>query len=164
MKNDFEVIIPKMPNSDEPEINSWVGFLKEKTGKVDGETYFIGHSIGCQAIMRYLETLPEKTKIGGVVFVAGFFNLPFLKTEEEKEIAKPWLNIKINTDKIKMLTENIVAIFSDNDLDVPMSDSNLFKERLNAKIIVEHDKGHFSDDADVKELPAALNEILKMGE
>ena len=112
--------------------------------------------------MRYLETLPEKTKIGGIVFVAGFFNLPFLETKEEKEIAKPWLNNRINTDKIKMLTKNIVAIFSDDDQDVPLSDSKLFKERLNAKIIIEHNKGHFSDDAGIKELPVVLNKILKM--
>ena len=160
--NGFEVIIPKMPNSDEPKINLWVSELKEVAGFPNEKTYFVGHSIGCQAIMRYLETLPEKTKIGGIVFVAGFFNLPFLETEEEKEIAKPWLEIPIDANKIKMLTRNIVAIFSDDDPDVPVTDSKLFKEKLNAKIIIEHNKGHFSDDAGVKEIPVVLNEILKM--
>src|SRR3989344_3597771 len=152
-KKNFKVVVPKMPNSDEPKINLWISKLKDVVDFPDEETYFVGHSIGCQAIMRYLETLPEKTKIGGIVFVAGFFNLPFLETKEEKEIAKPWLNNRINTDKIKMLTKNIVAIFSDDDQDVPLSDSKLFKERLNAKIIIEHNKGHFSDDAGIKELP-----------
>ena len=161
-KKNFKVVVPKMPNSDEPKINLWVSKLKDVVDFPDEETYFVGHSIGCQAIMRYLETLPEKTKIGGIVFVAGFFNLPFLETKEEKEIAKPWLNNRINTDKIKMLTKNIVAIFSDDDQDVPLSDSKLFKERLNAKIIIEHNKGHFSDDAGIKELPVVLNKILKM--
>ena len=161
-KNGFEVIIPKMPNSDEPKINPWVSKLKEISGFPNEETYFVGHSIGCQAIMRYLETLSEKTKIGGIIFVAGFFNLPFLETEEEKKIAKPWLEIPINTNKIKTLTKSIIAIFSDDDPDVPVSDSKLFKERLNAKIIIEHNKGHFSDDAGIVELPVILNEILKM--
>ena len=60
------------------------------------------------------------------------------------------------------MSKNIIAVFSDDDPDVPMSDSRLFKEKLNAKIITEHNKGHFSDDAGVKELPVILNEILKM--
>ena len=162
IKNDFDAIIPKMPNSDELNIDLRVKHLKKITGDVNQETCFVGHSIGCQAIMRYLGTLPEKTKIGGIVFVAGFFNLPFLKTEEEKEIAKLRLEIPIDAGKIKMLTQNIIAIFSDNDPDVSMDDSKLFKQKLNAKIIVERNKWHFSDDASVKELPVVLNEILKM--
>ena len=29
--------------------------------------------MGCQTIARYLETLPDEIKVGGAVFVAGFF-------------------------------------------------------------------------------------------
>ena len=160
-KRDFEVIIPKMPNPSEPEIDSWVSKLKEVVGKTDEDTYLIGHSIGCQTIMRYLEKLDDKNKVNGIIFVAGFFNLPYLETEEEKVIAEPWLE-PINTEKVKKAVNNIVAIFSDDDPDVPFSDSNLFKSRLNAKIIMEHKKGHFSDDAGVKELPVALKELLRI--
>ena len=79
----FEVSIPAMPNTDEPRIEEWVGFLKEHV-KPDETTYLIGHSIGCQTILRYLEQLD--TKIAGAVFVAGFFNLieKSLETQEEK--------------------------------------------------------------------------------
>ena len=44
-----------MPNPSRPEIDSWVSFLKEKVGKLDERTYFVGHRVGCQAIMRLLE-------------------------------------------------------------------------------------------------------------
>lgn len=162
IKRDFEVIIPKMPNSEKPEIESWCNFLKENTGEIDGDTYFVGHSIGCQTIMRLLETFEEDKKVGGLIFVAGFFNLPFLETNEEKEIAKPWLEIPINTDKIKLIAKNIIAIFSDDDQDVSIDDSKLFKEKLNAKIIIEHNKGHFSDDEGIKELLIVLKEILEI--
>ena len=151
---DFEVVVPEMPNTDEPVIEEWVGHLKEIVRDVDEETYFIGHSIGCQAIMRFLETLD--VKVGGLVFVAGFFNLPYLETQEEKDIAKPWLEKPIDTDKIKKMSKKITCIFSDNDPDVPLSDADLFKERLGAEIIVEHEKGHFDDDAGVKKLESVL--------
>ena len=155
----FKVIAPEMPDSGSPKIDPWIDKLKEVVGVPDQETYFVGHSIGCQAIMRYLQT--EDAKIGGIIFVAGFFNLHHLETQEEKDIAKPWLETEIDTDKIKTLTDNIVAIFSDNDPDVSLEDSKLFESRLGAKIIVEKGKGHFSDDAGIKELPVVLDEILK---
>jgi len=158
----FEVHSPAMPNSDEPKIEPWVSKLSEIVGTSDKDTYLIGHSIGCQAIMRYIQTLPEETKIGGSIFVAGFFNLPNLEDQEEKDIAKPWLENPIDTEKIKSISSNIIAIFSDNDPDVPLSDSKIFKERLDAKIIIEKGKGHFSDDAGVTELPVVLDELLRI--
>jgi len=159
-KLNFEVIIPKMPDTKNPKINSWVDYLKKVVDKVNQETFFVGHSIGCQAIMRYLEKIGDK--IGGCVFVAGFFNLPFLETEEEKKIAKPWLKTPINTNKIKRLTKNITAIFSDNDPDVSLDDSNLFKQKLNAKIIIEKRKGHFCLGDGVDRLPSILEAIRGM--
>src|SRR3989344_3577618 len=54
-KKGFKVIVPEMPNTSEPKINAWVSYLKKVVGKLDEETYFIGHSIGCQTIMRFLE-------------------------------------------------------------------------------------------------------------
>ena len=156
----FAVVVPAMPNTDEPRIEEWVGHLKEIVKDVDEETYFIGHSIGCQAIMRFLETL-ENVKVGGLVFVAGFFNLPNLETQEEKDIAKPWIENPIDTDKIKKMSKKITCIFSDNDPDVPLSDIDLFKERLGAKIIIEKGKGHFDEDSGVMELGVVLEEMEK---
>jgi predicted alpha/beta hydrolase family esterase len=54
------------------------------------------------------------------------------------------------------MSKKITCIFSDNDPDVPLSDAELFKEKLGAEIIVEHEKGHFDDDAGVKELESVL--------
>lgn len=124
---------------------------------------FVGHSIGCQAIMRYLEKI-NNIKIGGVIFVAGWFNLVNLSGEEEWKIAKPWLEIPINLNKVKQTTNNFVAIFSSNDSWVPLKDQNIFKEKLGAKIIIEKDKGHFSGEDGIKNLPSVLNSILEIAE
>ena len=63
--------------------------------------------MGCQAILRYLEKLENK-KIGGAIFVAGWFNLSEFTfkeepadEEEERNIAKPWLETPMNFKKIK---------------------------------------------------------------
>lgn len=156
----FNVQIPSMPNPDNPEIKSWVSHLEDMVEEADENTYFVGHSIGCQTIMRYVERLDKP--IGGAVFVAGFFRLLHLETEEEKMVAKPWLETLIDYKKVKQNIPKIIAIFSDDDPDVDLGDKELFEENLGAKTLVEHNKGHFSDDAGVKELPSALKAVLEI--
>lgn len=161
-KRGFRVSVPKMPETERPKIRAWVSKLRKLAKNADENTYFVGHSIGAQAIMRYLEKLPANTKIGGAIFVAGWTSLTN-QTTEEKPIAKPWINTKINFSKVKRSSKKFVAIFSDNDLYVPFSkNSKVFKQRLGAKIILQHKKGHFSGSDGVKKLPVVLRELLKM--
>lgn len=162
IKRDFNVEVPAMPHSEKPTIDDWINHLSKIVRKPNEKTYFVGHSIGCQTILRYLEKLPEKMKVGGAVFVAGWFRLLHLSSKEEKEIAKPWLETAIDFKKIKEHTNKFIAIFSDDDPDVDLGDKKLFEKYLNAKIIVEHNKGHFSDDAGIKELPSALESVLEI--
>lgn len=155
----FEVIIPSMPNSDNPVIEEWVEHFGKTVGEPDQKTYLVGHSIGCQTIMRYLEKLPEASRVGGVVFIAGWFTLSNLEPEEEP-IAKPWLETPINCEKIKQHLDKFVAIFSDDDPYVSAANQTLFAEKLGAKVIMEHGKGHFSGDDNISELPSALEAVL----
>ena len=158
-KRDIIIEVPRMPNTENPIIKEWVGHL-EKTCNVDEETYFVGHSIGCQTIMRYLERLPKDKKIAGVGFVAGFFKL--LETSwvaedeegiaKEKAIAKPWIETPIDFDKVKSPTKNILAIFSDDDPCVSVSESKLFKERLGAKTFIKKNEGHFNTSKEIPEI------------
>ena len=161
-KKGFEVIIPVMPHPAEPTIEDWVNYLSHIVGEPDKNTYLIGHSVGCQTILRYLEQI--KKPVGGVVCVAGWFRLLHLATEEEKEVAKPWLESKMDYQKIKRKAGPIIAIFSDDDPDVDLGDKELFEKHLNAKTILEHNKGYFDDDAGIKKLPSALGALLEITE
>ncbi|MEK6936237.1 MAG: alpha/beta hydrolase [Nanoarchaeota archaeon] len=159
----FEIIIPEMPDTAEPKIDKWVSELKDVIKTVDEDTYFIGHSIGCQTIMRYLEKLPEKNKIAGAIFVAGWFKLANLEGAEVEEIAKPWLETPINLDNLNHKIKKLIVILSDNEpYDFIKENSEIFKEKLNAKIIIEKQKGHFTEDDGVTKLPIVLNKLLEM--
>ncbi len=159
----FEVYVPAMPDSAEPKIETWIPFISRLVGSPDLNTFFVGHSIGCQAIIRYLETLPEGVKIGGAVFVAGWFVLSELETEEEKIIGKPWLKTPIDFNKVKATANNFVAVFSKDDPVVPLVENKkLFEKRLNTKIIIENDKGHFSGSDGITELPVVLDSLLEI--
>lgn len=157
----FEVFNPFMPEPQNPTIDKWVSFLALQIGIPDENTILFGHSIGAQTILRYLETLDINKKIGGAVFLAGWVNLTEEACEDEgdKEIAKPWLEIPIDWEKVKSRCVKFIGIWSDDDPLVPLSDSKIFQEKLGTEIIVEHNKGHFSGSDGVTEFPSALEAI-----
>ena len=70
ISNDFvKVCRFNMPNTKYPKMDEWILELKKQVIDLDENTYFVGHSIGCQAIMRYLESVDVK-KIGGAKFLS----------------------------------------------------------------------------------------------
>lgn len=160
-KKGFEVIVPEMPHPDNPTIGDWVNKIKEVVIAPDENTILVGHSIGCQTILRYLEQLHPAIRVGKVILLAPWFTLSDLETDEEKEIAKPWINTPVEETDVVKHTPEIIAIFSDNDPVVPMEENKkIFEERFNAKVIIENGKGHFTEEDRVVEVPSVLNAVL----
>ncbi|MDE1865056.1 MAG: serine hydrolase family protein [Candidatus Micrarchaeota archaeon] len=158
-KSGAEVVVPDMPNTNAPRIDQWVPFLKGVAGAVDGNTYFVGHSIGCQAVLRLLETLPDGTRAGGAVLVAPWINTLTNLSEGEPEIARPWLETPIKWGNIREHAGKIVDICSDDDPYVPSSEAEILKRELSAKIVLDQKRGHFTDEDDVTQLPVLLKEL-----
>src|SRR5262245_42142580 len=73
----YAVTIPAMPNADGPEIQAWIEKLNQ-TVELTDETVLIGHSIGCQAVLRYLEQAPGAAKAAAVILIA-----PWMELDEE---------------------------------------------------------------------------------
>ncbi len=160
----FEVFVPQFPKPEEPRIKNWVPKLAELVDIPDEHTYFVGHSIGCQTIARYLELLPTGLKVGGAVFVAGFFKkLTNLEDDDVvRSVAAEWLETPVDLKKVEERLGKSIAIFSDNDPYVPLDNKDDFSELLKSKIIIEHNQGHFSGKTGTTELPAALGAILEI--
>ncbi|MBI4065905.1 serine hydrolase family protein [Candidatus Kaiserbacteria bacterium] len=151
----YEVVAPLMPDTDNPVIEKWVEHLKSVVGVVDKDTYFIGHSIGCQTIMRFAQTID--TKVGGAIFVAGWFNLTNLENKEAEDIARPWLQAAIDYEKVKMNLGKSVAILSDNDPFVPYEETKKdFETRLGSEVVTVHGAGHMSSDDDFGPFPQLI--------
>ena len=166
-KKDFEVHVPAMPDAygkEQPQIQPRINVIKEAVGFPDENTYFIGHSIGCQSIDRYLETLPLETKIGGVVYVAGWLTLKGLEDYEEgdREAAKPWLETPIDFKKVRGISPKSVTIFTKDDPFVDPGNAEFYKEKLGSKIILLETGGHLNDESNTKELPEVIEAIKEL--
>ena len=142
--------MPEMPDTEHPKMNAWVRKLSESVAIPDKECYFIGHSLGCITILRYLETIKEK--VACVVLVAGFADDLGIQ-----EVNSFFLK-EIDWNKIRANCQRFVAINSDNDPYVPLSHAEIFKENLKAEVIIKH-AGHFSASDGITVLPAVLNAL-----
>lgn len=159
----FQVEVGAFPDTEKPNLNAWLPKLREVIGEPDEELFLIGHSLGCATIMRYLETLSENQKIGGVVFVAGF------NENVGYDEIQSFFETPVDLEKIEGRVKNgFVAIHSDDDPYVDLKYADVFKEKLGAEIIIKHNAKHFSgaieDEKSCTQLPDVVLSIEKMTE
>jgi uncharacterized protein len=155
-KRGWEVAVPAMPSPNEPRVEGWVAAISEAVGRKRDDCVLVGHSLGCVAILRYLESAKEK--VAGAVFVAGFIG----ELGEDFSVLDNFLSAPLDFARVRERCPKSIAIFSDNDPYVPLSQVKIFEKNLRAKTMVLHARGHFSSSEGTTELPEALEAILEI--
>ena len=156
----FEVIVPAMPDTKKPTIEVWLPFLRNLVEKPTKDDFFVGHSLGCITILRFIEHLKEDEKVGGAVLIAGF-GADLNYNGYNHELAT-FFNATINWAEIKKHCSKFVSIQSSNDPFVSIENNELFKLMLDARTVVVPDMKHFSGGYGIIELPIALEYVLKI--
>jgi len=166
-KHGYRVWLPEMPHPDRPTIAEWVSFISNLIGEPDKDTVIIAHSLGCEAVLHYLETIGEGAKaVGRTVLVAGRFPRGMSLDEIESriegdEVLRPWLNARVDPKFSKMAAGKCTVILSDNDPYVPLDEAkSSFQDDFGADIVIEHGKGHFNEDDNITELPSVLKAVI----
>jgi len=157
-KEGWQVQAPQMPHPLLPKLAEWLYTIGELVGTPDDQTYLIGHSLGCYTILKYLETLPENAKVGGVVLVAGFVG----NLKHPIPILQSYYKNGLNWEKVKPHCNNFVSIYSKRDYYVREESAHEFVLHLGARVIENNDWEHFSGVEGIKELPDVLNSLLEM--
>ncbi len=102
-KKGYEVWVPQLPDTNNPQLSKWVPYIMEE-GKFNEETVIIGHSAGGACVLAVLEEL--NTKIAQAIVISGFSFYP-----GGDGIVKPlydWEKIQKNVGEFMIIT-------SDND-------------------------------------------------
>lgn len=166
----YQVWLPAMPHPDRPAIPEWIDFIRRLVGKPDARTVMIAHSLGCEAVLHYLETLGRSAEsVGQTVLVASRFPTGMSQQDAEikadgDEILKPWLTAGVDPKSVQIAAGKCTVILSDNDPYIPIDEAKAsFQGNLAAEIIVEHGMGHFNEDDNITELPSALAAALFEG-
>ncbi|KAA8999432.1 serine hydrolase family protein [Affinibrenneria salicis] len=152
---DTRVIIPKMPMPRAPCADKWLAQLNETIEAPNENTWFIGHSLGCITILRYLSSLHERQKVGGVILVSGFFQ----RVEQYPEV-NAFTEAKINFALLRKIIRHRITILSSNDTVVAPHHTVNLREQLDAELYQFAGCGHFLDCDGFHQFPA-LHNILR---
>lgn len=154
------IIVP--PNWQRPGIKETLAFLEQTVppSAIQTNTYFIGHSVGCQAWMRYITHLKQQhgdLHIGGMVLVAAWVSID----EPWKEIEE-WCRDSIDflTLRSVLQKDNTRILISDNDPYTSNFAANqqMFSEKLDIQPKLIHGKKHFTDNV----MPEVLEAVRRM--
>lgn len=156
-KRGFEIFVPQMPHPLFPKLDPWLLKLKEMVGKPDENTFLVGHSLGVVTILRYLESLKEEEKVGGIVSVAGFCDGLLPKT-----VFKTFFNYPFNYKKIKNSANKIVTINSDNDYYIPVKNAKELSNNLNSEMVILNKAFHINQGFGFRKVPIILEKLLEI--
>lgn len=149
------VYVPEMPESSSPNPDKWQQYLTDLPIEIDENTLFIGHSLGCVTVLRFLEQqLTKQQKVGGYILVSGFDS----EQETLPELASHTQD-QLNYDVLINASDKRVSIISSNDEIVSPKSSKLLANSLKTEIVVEDNAGHFLDRDGYVEFPSLLKII-----
>lgn len=154
-KLDYKVFVPKFPTPENQSLDSWTKVLKNYEKFIDENTIFVGHSIGVAFILRVLEKLDKKVK--ACFFLSGFLSL--LGNPIFDNINKTFIDKKFNWRKIKENCNKFYIFHSDNDPYVPLKEAEIIANKLNIKVILVKNAGHFNEAAGYKKFNLLLDYI-----
>lgn len=117
-------------------------------------TIFVGHSLGCVAILNYLATVQKA--IIGAIFVSGF-SQPLSTLPELDDFAKYYAKLPAYS-----LKSYVVSAIDDRI--VPHHYSDHLAQHLNADYIRLNQGGHFLDREGITTFPLVLELINKLGD
>ena len=153
----INVIVFDMPNPDTPVASEWIEHLNKGIETINENTYFIGHSLGCVTLLRFLEFQYIDTKIGGIILVSGFN-----KKNPKYPNLDPFIKADLDFRKIIKMVKKRYIFSAPNDNYVPYEYSCELAKAFDAKMIIVENGGHFIAQEGFLEFPQIFDEICKM--
>lgn len=137
-----------MPNTENPNVEQWLNALQPLS--VDEKTIFVGHSLGCIAILNFLARGYHQPK--AVILVSGFYqplaNLPELT---------PFSNAYAVSPPLMPFKSYVISAFDDTVVAHQYSDQ--LAQHLNADYIRLPTGGHFLESEGWIHFPLVLHLI-----
>ncbi|WP_333803573.1 RBBP9/YdeN family alpha/beta hydrolase [Sulfurospirillum sp.] len=134
----INVEVLRMPTPESPHVEAWLEKLRDKLGTPNNETFIIAHSLGCVALLHYLNDLQESFTLGGLILVS-----PFDQPLEVFPNLDAFVDVSLDYEKLARSALQKSVIFSDNDMYVPSSVSKALGVKLDSALFEIPRGGHF---------------------
>ena len=154
-----DVLLPGIAQPEQPTIAAWVDSLVQITAGLGpgdlGRTYVLGHSVGCQAVLRFLERSSDDARVAGVLCVAGWWTV-----DAPWDSIRPWIDTPMQLDRVRAAAGRVHVLLSDDD---PFTsdwrdNERAWRERLGAEVRCVPGARHFN----AAQEPAVLEALLAL--
>lgn len=146
----IEVVIPNLPDSDNPKQEEWLNVVEEFVD-FDKKMILIGHSLGSVTILRFLER--TNRRIEAAILVAGACRPIGIKETEN------FLEGGFNWKKIKRNARIFVVYHSDNDPYIPLEQGVEIAQKLGVRLNFIKGAGHFNKASGFTEFDHLLKTV-----
>lgn len=141
-----QILGPDIEDRGTPTIAAWVASLTAACPRdALASTWLLGHSVGCQAILHYLASLPDGAAVAGVLAVAGWWTV-----DEPWDSIRPWLYTDeaptFDVARARRACPRLHVLISDNDpftADWRTTEAH-WRERMGAEVQVVPGAKHFN--------------------
>lgn len=164
-KQGFNVIVPNMPDSRNPQLRLWLKHLQKIIKEISGEFIIIGHSLGCPTALQFIQN--NKINVSKLYLIAPTHSkMDWQQIEEthEKgqcECIKKVTNAGYDASQINQLVKEIHLYLSEDDTYIPFNVLKLFQDLKPINHLYKN-KGHFNKSTrDMVEFLDLLDELTK---
>jgi leucyl-tRNA synthetase/predicted alpha/beta hydrolase family esterase len=162
----YEVLVPDLPNTNNPSLKEWLAALKQLGITKNDKLFVVGHSLGSPTACQFI--LENGFKVQKLILIA-----PTGKEQAERdletvlkfgfdhsavEVIKAFTAANTRLDILKTQVNDVSLYLSSDDPYIPLSIKKSYEE-LNPVIHEYKNKGHFNARAGLTEFPDLLDEF-----
>jgi predicted alpha/beta hydrolase family esterase len=153
-----EVRVLELPDPDTPTIDAWpeaIAAVLRERGDSLADTVVVGHSVGCQAVLRALGRLSDDAHVHAVLCVAGWWSV-----DAPWATIRPWMDPPPDLERVRRIAGSVHVLLSTNDPFTADYEHNarLWREYLDADVAVIDAAKHFN----ATEEPSVLDALDRL--
>jgi predicted alpha/beta hydrolase family esterase len=149
----YDVFLPKMPNSANAVYNEWCIWFEKYLPLLNDGVILVGHSLGAVFLAKYLSEHEITKKVAGTFLVAPPYH-------DDLGVELPEFAIKGSLLGLQRQGGKVILFHSKDDPVVAFSETKKYQEALpELDIRVFEDRGHFNSE----DFPEIVEEIKKFG-
>lgn len=150
-----QVFVPQFPTPEEQALENWLQVIEQYKERINEKTIFIGHSLGATFILHLL----QKYKIQAAFLVAGFISK---LNNEFDQLNKTFTDTKFNWPKIQAICPYFKIYHADNDPYIKLEKGQQLATKLNTKLTIVKNAGHFNAAAGYDKFNLLLKDIINI--
>jgi len=146
-----EVIIPELPDPENPDPEEWTKIALEAMPYVDKDTLIIGHSLGATIALRFLEAAEATSPPKGTLLISPPWHI-------KAEMFRGFFFNELDFDVLAWKSKMFVIVHAKDDKVIPEDHAVKYANVLHGTLVNLSKGGHFQGE----KYPDILKLVLKM--